>query len=105
MIKGRYVRGNQVTEVAISGPIIQPEEKKELHSFNWKSKPKGTHKRIEGISAPNAVVLGMACGLTCGSLLASFIAYADWPFRLLLIATLILDSFIVIENMTKEVEH
>ena len=100
-IKGRYVKGVNVTEVEIAAPEI----KRELHSFNWKSKPKETFRRYEGITLPNAILLGVSCGLTCGSLLASAVAFEDWPFRMLMIGTLILDALIVAENLTKEVER
>ena len=101
-IKGRYVKGGKVTEIEIAA--VAPESR-ELKVFTFERRKRGTYKRYEGMTIANAVTLGIAAGLTCGSLLASFIAYADWPFRLLLLGTLILDTFIVLENMTKEVER
>lgn len=104
MIKGRYVKKGEITEVEIGNGIVElVPECRELKVFTFESRKRGTFKRYEGISMANAVTLGIAAGLTCGSLVASFITFADWPFRLLLLGTLILDTFIVFENLTKEV--
>lgn len=102
MIQGRYVKGGKVTEIEIAA--VAPESR-ELKVFTFERRKRGTYKRYEGISIANAVTLGIACGLTCGSLMAAAIAYADWPFRLLLLVTIIVDAFIVLENLTKEVER
>ena len=104
MIKGRYVKGNNVTEIMVGNGMteIVPAQR-ELQVFTFEKKRRRPHKRIEELTLANTLMLGIALGCTFGCILVLALTGTALMSTLALM-TIALDAIMVVENLWRDKE-
>lgn len=97
MIRGVYMKDGVATEVVMEGMTEIQEEKRELQVFTFPKKVRVPHRRIDTLSIPNAVALGMAVGSVLGCLLIALSATTG-AMRIMVLLTIIYNALFFYEN-------
>lgn len=101
MIRGVYLKDGVATEVVMEGMTEVQEEKRELQVFTFPKKIRVPHRRIDTLSIPNAVALGIAVGSVLGCLFIA-LSCATGTMRLLVLGTIVYNTIFFYENMIQK---
>ena len=100
MIQGRFVKGNEVTEIITDGkPCIEvPEKGPEAFTFQRREK----HPRIETMAWPEIYRLAAATGGTLAAMIIAVMSLPDMPFaQVFFVAVGVLDAWLILKHLRK----